>query len=61
MLFTDFKNSKLFMRYSRSKSETTTGSLWEAQTKTANILKSLKIYGLIARDVHFGCSKISNA
>ena len=44
MLFTDFKNSKYFLRYDRSKSEATTGSLWEAQTKTANILKSHKIY-----------------
>ena len=30
MLFTDFRNSK----YDQSKSEATTGSLWEAQTKT---------------------------
>ena len=35
MLFTDFRNSKQFLRYDRSKSEATTGSLWEAQTKTA--------------------------
>ena len=35
MLFTDFRNSKKFLRYDRSKSEATTGSLWEAQTKTA--------------------------
>ena len=35
MLFTNFKNSKQFLRLSRSKSEATTGSLWEAQTKTA--------------------------
>ena len=35
MLFTDFKNSKYFLRYDRLKSEATTGSLWEAQTKTA--------------------------
>ena len=39
MIFTDFKNSKSFLRYDRSKSVATTGSLWEAQTKTANILK----------------------
>ena len=37
MLFTDFKNSKYFLRYSRSKWEATIGSLWEAQTKTAKI------------------------
>ena len=37
MLFTDFKNSKLLLRYSRSKFDATTGSLWEAQTKTAKI------------------------
>ena len=24
--------------------DTTTGSLWETQTKTANVMKSLKIY-----------------
>ena len=35
MLFTDFKNLKEFLRYDRSQSEATTGSLWEAQTKTA--------------------------
>ena len=35
MLFTDLKIQSFFLRYSRSKSETTTGSLWEAQTKTA--------------------------
>ena len=35
MLFTDFRNSKQFLRYDRSKSEAITGSLWEAQTKTA--------------------------
>ena len=35
MLFTDFKNSKLFLRYDQSKSKATTGFLWEAQTKTA--------------------------
>ena len=34
MLFTDFKNSKQFMKYSRSKLEATIGSLYEAQTKT---------------------------
>ena len=33
MLFVDFKNSKIFSRYSRSKSQSTTGSLWEAETK----------------------------
>ena len=32
MLFTDFKKSKYFLRYSQSKLETTIGSLWEAQT-----------------------------
>ena len=37
MLFEDFLNSKLFLRYSRSKSETTIGILWEAQTETAKI------------------------
>ena len=37
MLFTDFKISKYFLRYSPSKSEVTIGSLWEAQTKTAKI------------------------
>ena len=37
MLFTDFQNSKYFLRYSRSKSETTTVTLWEVQTKTAKI------------------------
>ena len=37
MLFTDLKISKQFLRYSRSKSEPTIGSLWEAQTKTAKI------------------------
>ena len=35
MLFTDFKNSKKFLRYSRSMLEATIGSLWEAQTKIA--------------------------
>ena len=35
MLLTNFKNSKQFLRYSRSKSEATIGSLWEAQTLTA--------------------------
>ena len=35
MLFTDFRNSKPFLRYDRSKSEATTGTLWEAQAKTA--------------------------
>ena len=35
MLFTDFKNSKQFLRYDQSKSEATTGTLWEAKTKTA--------------------------
>ena len=34
MLFTDFRNSKYFFRNDRSKSEATTGTLWEAQTKT---------------------------
>ena len=33
MLFTDFKNSKNFLRYVRSKSEATISTLWEAQTK----------------------------
>ena len=37
MLFTDFKKSKQFLRYSQSKSEVTIGSLWEALTKTAKI------------------------
>ena len=37
MPFTDFKISKQFLSYSRSKSEATIGSLWEAQTKTAKI------------------------
>ena len=37
MVFTDLKISKEFLRYSRSKSEATIGSLWEAQTKTAKI------------------------
>ena len=35
MLFTEFKISKLLLRYDQSKSEATTGSLWEAQNKTA--------------------------
>ena len=35
MLFTYIKSSKIFLRYSTSKSEATLGSLWEAQTKTA--------------------------
>ena len=35
MHFTDFRNSKQFLRYDRSKLEATTGTLWEAQTKTA--------------------------
>ena len=35
MLITDFYNLKYFLRYSISKSEAITGSLWEAQTKTA--------------------------
>ena len=39
-----FKSSKYFLRYSRSKSETTIGSLWEEQTKTGKNWKSLKIY-----------------
>ena len=34
MLFTDFRNSKKNLRYDWSKSEATTGSLWEAKTKT---------------------------
>ena len=34
MLFTDFRNSKYFLRYDRSKPEATTGTLWEEQTKT---------------------------
>ena len=33
--FTDLKNSNKFLMYSWSKSEKTTGFLWEAQTKTA--------------------------
>ena len=33
--FTDLKNSNKFLMYSWSKSENTTGYLWEAQTKTA--------------------------
>ena len=37
MLFTDFENSKKFLRFSRSKSEATTGSLWDAQTKTEKL------------------------
>ena len=37
MLFKNFKKSKYILRYSRSKLETTIGSLWEAQTKTAKI------------------------
>ena len=37
MLFTDLKNSKYFLKYSRLKSEATIGSLWEAKTKTAKI------------------------
>ena len=37
MLITDFYNLKYFLRYSISKSEAITGSLWEAQTKTAKI------------------------
>merc|ERR1712096_96829 len=34
-LFTAQKNSKQFSRYKRSKPESTIGSQWEAQTKTA--------------------------
>ena len=34
-MFTDSYNSKQFLRYSMSKFETTTGSLWEAQIETA--------------------------
>ena len=34
MLYTDFKNSKQFLRYSKTKSESTTDYLCEAQTKT---------------------------
>ena len=37
MLFTDFRNSKQFLRYGLSKSEATEGSLWEAQTKTPKV------------------------
>ena len=37
MLFTDFFNKFFFLRYSRSKSEITIGSLWEAQSKTTKI------------------------
>ena len=33
MLFTDFKIQKKILRYSRSESEATIVSLWEAQTK----------------------------
>ena len=35
MLYTDLLNSKQYLKYSRSKSEATIGSLWEGQTKTA--------------------------
>ena len=41
LLFTVFKNSNYFLRYDRSKSGCITGFLWEAQSKTVNILKSL--------------------
>ena len=34
LLFADLKISKLLLRYSKSRSETTTGFLWEPQTKT---------------------------
>ena len=37
MLFIDFKNSKQFLRYSRSKLEATMGFLWEAQTSAENL------------------------
>ena len=35
LLFTVLKNSYYLLKYDRSKSEATTGYLWEAQTKTA--------------------------
>ena len=35
VFFTDFKNAKYILRYSRSKSEAIIGSLWKAQTKAA--------------------------
>ena len=48
MIFTDFRSLKLLLRYSlANKFEATTGFLWKAQTKTLNILKSLKIYLLL--------------
>merc|ERR1712240_47002 len=47
LFFTALKNSNYFLRYDRSKLGRITGSLWEAQSKTANILKSLKIYLLL--------------
>ena len=37
MPFYRFFKIQKFLRYSRSKSETTTGSLWDAHTKTAKI------------------------
>ena len=43
MLFTDFRNSKKFLRYDRSKLEATTCFLWEAQTKTVKKDYSTKI------------------
>ena len=36
-VFHRLKKFKIVLRYSRSKSENTTGSLWEARTKKAKI------------------------
>ena len=47
LLFTVLKNSNYFLRYDRSKSGCITGFLQEAQSKTVNILKSLKFYLLL--------------
>ena len=47
MLFSDLKNLIYFLRYDQSKSEATTGSLWEAQTKTAKKDYFTKIYLLL--------------
>ena len=41
MLFTVLLNSNYFLRNDRSKLGHITGFLWEAQSKTAKILKSL--------------------
>ena len=52
ILFTASRYSKYFSRYKRSKPDSSIGSLWKAQTKTANNSVSLKIYLLLLFSIY---------